>query len=269
MTLRSLLRQLLPPALARLAPRRRRRYGFFGDYPDWAGARAASAGYDQEAILERVLAAMREVRDGRAACERDSCLFDSVQYAWPLLTGLLWAAARNGGALRVMDYGGSLGSLYFQGRAFLAGLPLVRWGVVEQPAFVHAGRREFEDGTLAFFENAADCAAALAPNTAVFSSVLQYLEDPRAALEQALAHGCTTLLLDRLPVIDGPQDRLCVQRVDPALMAASYPCRLFSEQRLRRSLDGLRIVAEFPGADPSLGLGSRYMGFIIDCAPGG
>ena len=77
-------------------------------------------------------------------------VFNEVQYAWPLLAGLLWVAAKHGGRLEVLDFGGSLGSSWFQNRAFLAGLGAVGWNVVEQSATVDVGRREFADETLCF-----------------------------------------------------------------------------------------------------------------------
>ena len=80
------------------------------------------------------------VVDGRAAYERDSVLFEEVEYVWPLLASLMWVGARHLGSLNVLDFGGSLGSTYFQNRIFLATLPSVRWNIVEQPRHVEVGR---------------------------------------------------------------------------------------------------------------------------------
>src|SRR5712691_3342391 len=93
-------------------------YGLSGDYAAWEDAVHASTGYDSEVILEKTRTALLQVKNGQAVYERDSVVFDEVQYAWPLLAGLLWIATRSGGKLDVLDFGGSLGSTYFQNRAF-------------------------------------------------------------------------------------------------------------------------------------------------------
>ena len=80
------------------------------------------------------------------AFERDGVVFDQPDYNFPLLACLLRVATESGNRLRVLDFGGSLGSTYFQCRPFLGGVSELRWTVVEQPQFVECGRREFEDG---------------------------------------------------------------------------------------------------------------------------
>src|SRR5581483_6566741 len=56
-----------------------------GDYPDWASATAVAGGYDAANILEIQRASMRKVRDGRAPYERDSVVFDKIEYFFPTL----------------------------------------------------------------------------------------------------------------------------------------------------------------------------------------
>jgi putative methyltransferase (TIGR04325 family) len=221
-----------------------------GDYPDWAAAVADSTGYDDEAILQKTTAALLKVKRGEAVYERDSVLFDEVQYAWPLLAGLMWAAARAGGRLNVLDFGGSLGSTYFQNRAFLKGLHDVRWNVIEQPRHVQTGRKHFQDEQLKFYERTEDCLAETTPGVIVVSGVLQYLEDPYVTLHMLLSLPCDQLLVDRTPFWDGPADRLCVQHVPAEIYQASYPCRIFSRQQFRAALgQAWDIVAEFDSLD--------------------
>ena len=139
---KSLARSLLPPGLVGPVEQRMRGVRYRGDYPDWAAASRASRGYDAPEILERVARAARAARDGRAAYERDGVEFAEPACNWPVLACLFGAAARAGGRLSVVDFGGSLGSLYFQHRSLLRGLASLRWSVVEQPAFVTLGRSE-------------------------------------------------------------------------------------------------------------------------------
>lgn len=55
------------------------------------------------------------------------------------------------GALKVCDFGGSLESTYYQNKKFLDKITDVSWGVVEQRHFVDAGKKDFEDDRLKFF----------------------------------------------------------------------------------------------------------------------
>ena len=221
-----------------------------GDYSSWAEAMAASTGYDSEIILEKTRAAVLKVKSGEAVYERDSVLFDEIQYAWPLVAGLMWVAARFGGRLNVLDFGGSLGSTYFQNRRFLQQLPSVRWNIVEQPRQVHVGKADFEDEHLRFYGDIEACLAKTQPNVIVLSGVLQYLEHPFDALRALLASPCNHLIVDRTPLWDGPADRLCVQYVPASIYAASYPSWIFSLHRFRSFLnEGWEIVAEFDGSD--------------------
>src|SRR5215475_3829712 len=113
-------KQMILENLRRINPSK---YGWKGDYSSWEAAKKQAGSYDDGIILEKVEQAALKVRNGEATYERDSVLFDRIEYSWPLLAALMWVAARNKGKLTVADFGGSLGSSYFQNKVFLEGLP--------------------------------------------------------------------------------------------------------------------------------------------------
>jgi len=84
--------------------------GWHGNFKTWEEAKSKTTGYDSALILETVRDSMYKVKEGLAVYERDSVLFDAIQYSWPLLTGLMMAAAKGKGKINVLDFGGSLGS---------------------------------------------------------------------------------------------------------------------------------------------------------------
>jgi len=265
-----MLRSVIPPVFIHLAKRLRGKaptaaYGLSGDYRSWGEAMAASTGYDGEVILEKTRLALLAVKNGGAAFERDSVLFDEIEYAWPLLAGLMWVAARCGGTLNVLDFGGSLGSTYFQNLAFLSALPGVRWNIVEQPQHVKTGEEWFEDDHLRFYADIADCLAETQPNVVLLSGILQYLERPYAILDQVLALPCEYVIIDRTPFWSGSADRLCVQAVPPSIYPASYPSWIFSGQRFRSRLhDDWRLIVTFDALDRLVGpVDVAYAGVII------
>lgn len=243
----SALRDWLPPRLHRALGRATgRALRFDGGHADWAAAAAASRGYDDVTILQRVLHATREVVAGRAAYERDSVLFDHWQPPFALLAPLLRHALQHGGRLDVVDFGGSLGSSYRQCRPFLPGLDVLQWHVVEQPAFVAAGRAEFTTSELHFHERLGDLPPALAPRLLLVSSVLQYLPRPAQAIDDWTASDVQAILLDRTPMWDGDEDRPCVQQVPRHIYASSYPCWVLSRPRLIGRLErAWKLVCEF------------------------
>lgn len=221
-----------------------------GDYCSWDAALDDSTGYDSALILEKTCNALLKVKSGDAVYERDSVLFDEVQYAWSVLAGLMWVAAQQDGSLNVLDVGGSLGSTYYQNRAFLSGLRAVRWSIVEQPQQVETGKRYFEDDTLRFYLSVRACLEETKPNVILLSSVMQYLKQPYSFLEELAAAPCQYLIIDRTPFWAGTSDRLCVQHVPADIYPASYPSWIFAERRFKAILSvQWAIVAEFDNPD--------------------
>ncbi len=224
---------------------------FTGNYPDWATANANAQGYDAPLILDKTCAALLKVKRGEAAFERDSVLFDKPEYPFPLLSGLLRAALIDKGRLSVLDYGGSLGTTYFQCRPFLHAISPLEWSIVEQPAHVERGKSYFEDEILRFYRNPEACMAQRQPNTLLLSSVLAYLPDPYGTLAQLLSLGIRHLLIDRTPLLVRDRDRLTVQHIPDNIYHASYPAWFFGETHLLSAFEagGYRLIAEFPGSD--------------------
>lgn len=249
----SWVRPLVPPVLpaaVRWARGRSAAIRFVGDFPSWEVARRAAGGYDDDAILARVRESAAKVRDGKAAFERDGVAFDRPEYNFPLLACLLRAATESGNRLRVLDFGGSLGSTYYQCRPFLGGVGEVSWTVVEQPHFVACGRREFEDGRLRFREGIEGVGEPV--DVILISSVLQYLPDPYAVLDRLTATRAGWLIVDRTFAVPTDRDVLTVQQVPASIYGrpASYPAWLFACHRVpARLARGWDLVCEARAAD--------------------
>jgi putative methyltransferase (TIGR04325 family) len=227
---------LLPFREAPLTPPGRAPSWHQGDYQSWDEAVAAAKGYQAANILEIQRAAMRKVRDGKAVYERDSVLFDEIEYFFPTLAALLLVASRNGNRLSVLDFGGALGSTYYQNRHMLSHLGELTWHVVEQPHFVEAGRAEFRNGQLDFHPDIDAAWAVRTPDVVVLSSVLQYLGDPFSLLRQIADRDPPYILVDRTPVLDEGRERIVVQTVPPSIYPATYACRLFAPGAIEAAL---------------------------------
>jgi putative methyltransferase (TIGR04325 family) len=252
--IKQLARDWIPPAIVREIRTVRQKYSskeqssiiWDGDYTSWEEALAASTGYDSNNILQKVKESTLKVKRGEAVFERDSVIFDEIQYSWSVLAGLMWTAARHQGKLDVLDFGGSLGSSYFQNRKFLAGLSEVHWSVIEQPSFVDCGREYTEDDCLKFYNTIAECLTDRKPNVILLSSVLEYLESPRSILLDLMNVGADCLIIDRTPFLESETDRIVIQHVPSQIYAASYPSWLFSKSLIQEILNSnWNLLAKF------------------------
>ncbi len=233
-TLKTVVKGLLPtPVLQFLRQAGLGEIRFQGQFTTWEEAASQCSGYEEQSILSRVLNSTLEVKSGNAPYERDSIIFSEIQYSWPLLSGLLRAAALNSGVLNVLDFGGSLGSSFFQNRKFLVGLKAVSWNVVEQPHFVEAGIEHIQDEILKFYMTIDDCLAENSPNVIILSSVLQYVRDPVALLEHLAGLGVETIIIDRTCYLKkGNHSIIKIQEISNRIYEAKYPCRFFVEDQV-------------------------------------
>jgi putative methyltransferase (TIGR04325 family) len=259
--------RVLPPGLSRRLKGIAPTYGFSGDYASWDEARRASSGYDAAGVLEKVRASALKVKNGDAWAERDSVLLPEGDYPYPLLAALLRAAVRDSLGLSVLDFGGSLGSSYFQCRRFLPALRSLEWSVVEQPSYVACGRRELANGELAFFDDVDACLEVRRPNVLLLSSVLPYVEAPRALLETLVQRAFPTIIVDKTPFGAGTRDRLMVQKPLPDIYEGSYPAWILGKERflafMRERYD---CLAEFVALQDWMfdAVGAPCLGFVFE-----
>ena len=269
MRIRGLVRDLLPPLLIRQWRRwSGRSLRFAGRPADWAEAQRLSGGYDAADILDRVRRATRSVVSGRALHERDAVLSDEPQYPFAVIAALLRTADHQG-RLDVVDFGGSLGSSFRQCRPLLDRLTHLRWHVIEQPAFVAAGRAEFSTDELSFCESLATLPPPVGPRVVLASSVLQYLENPHQMLDAFAALDAECLVIDRTPMGALSADQLCIQHVPAHIYKASYPCWLLAHGPLLAQLAShWQIVCSFACAEgltsTDEGLAFEFRGLILE-----
>lgn len=234
-------------------------------YPSWKEAKKDASGYDHPNIIEKVKDAALQIKETKAVYERDSVLFDTIQYSWPLLTSLMLVAAENSGNLNIIDFGGSLGSTFFQNRKFLRLINKVQWNIVEQEHYVKIGKSLFETDALRFFTSVKDVKNAQA---IIFSSVLQYLEDPFSFIESILQEEYNYILIDRTAFTTTIDPLITLEVVPPSIYNASYPAWFFNESEFIEQFKGYTLIESFDSyCDPSMTLQENtkvyWKGFIL------
>jgi len=211
---------------------------FAGNYASWEEAVRDATGYDTTAIFDKVRSSLLKVKRGEAVYERDSVLFDRIEHPFPLLAFLLRIAVENGNSLQLVDFGGSLGTTYFQTRSFLSVLKDIRWAIVEQPQFVACGKEMFADGKLSFHDSIAEAKAATGANTVLLSGVIGYVPKPEVVIDTILAENFQWIIFDRTAFIDAPKTRIVVHTAPESVYSASYPKRLFNRRDLLSYFQG-------------------------------
>jgi putative methyltransferase (TIGR04325 family) len=239
------VKQFLPPIFLTWL-KKAGRYGWSGDYKNWEEAKVLTDTYDDSVILDKVKQALLKVKNGEAVYERDSVLFDDIHYSWPLLSALLWTGMKKNGVLKVADFGGSLGSTYFQNKKFLTDIPDLQWNIIEQKNFVACGQAYFQDDVLQFFYSADQMISKRGlPDILVLSCVLPYLEKPYEVLTNLMHYKIPHILIDNTYFNDKPQDRICIQTVPPEIYKASYPCWMLNYDAVKRTLsDMYTLISE-------------------------
>ncbi len=227
--------------------------GFYGNFETWEEALSLCGGYDDKEIFDKVSQSALKVKQGEAIFERDSVLFNHVEYSWPSLAALMNCAAQAKGKLRVLDFGGALGSTYFQNRSFFLGLE-VEWSVVEQTHFVEFGQRKIADKKLNFYSSIKECLSEREPDVVFLSSVLQYLEEPYTVLSTLASLDVQSVIIDRTLFTNDNKDQIKIQLVPEGIYKASYPLRILNKKKVKSILidHGFLLLEEFnSNIDPS------------------
>ncbi|MBI1837994.1 MAG: methyltransferase, TIGR04325 family [Flavobacteriia bacterium] len=219
------------------------KYGWSGDYSSWEEVQKQCDGYDSLNIIEITKQSLLKVKKGEAIYERDGFLFEKKEYSWPLISGLLKCQTELK-ELSVLDFGGSLGSTYFQCKDFIN--DEVNWGIVEQNHYFVVGKKNFEDQQLKFYKDLESCLKQQKPNLLLLSSVLQYIENYEELIALFLKYDFKYIVIDRNAFISGEKERITLQRVPPEIYEASYPCRFFVEEKFLNLFNSSYVlVADF------------------------
>lgn len=242
--IKQIVKELTPPIILRLF-KKPTEYGFFGDYTDWERAAADSSGYDSPAIFEKVKTAAMKVKWGLAVFERDGIAFDTKQFSWPITTMILLSASRNDNCLNILDFGGSLGSSYFQNIEFIKHLRELRWAIVEQNNVYKYGKQNFENEHLSFYKSLEEALNKTKPKVFLFGSSIQYIEKPYELFEKVIESGSEMVIFDRTPFFNGKEART-VQKVPPRIYDASYPAWILDVNKFKNFFkkNSYDIVAE-------------------------
>ena len=226
------------------------KHGWFGNYTSWELAADECSGYDAAEILNKTMASVLRVKRGEAVYERDSVLFDEIQYSEPL--HMAFQKSNSNNQLHIVDFGGALGSTYFQNIARFSANTEIKWSVVEQKHLVEAGKKEIAGKQLNFFDTIDEALEQQEKHVLLMSSVIPYFKEPYALIEKALSYGFEFIIIDRTAFIENRPERITKQIVPEFIYKASYPAWFLNEHNFVKAFSGqYDLIFDFMSAfDP-------------------
>ena len=245
--LRAFFKLLIPPILWKLILGQKKLFwdnrnfisqvgGFKYGFTSFESAEAflateASQGYSSQDFIKKLQESASLVRDGKAVYERDTFVFDEIIYSWPLVSSLFMAANRQQ-ILRIIDFGGGLGSSFRQNEKLLNLIDIqVKWTILEQPLIADIGRKYFENDSLSFSSNINELTGEKI-DLFLLSGSLCYIRNPYQLIEQIISIKPRYIVLDRTPFIDGENDSYGLQYVPASIFEASYPITFFARNKM-------------------------------------
>ena len=237
-----------------------KKYGYWwsGNYTSWEDAEKQSIGYSASNIANQVKEALLITQDSIGTYELDGRVMKGVPNS--TINLLKWIKkSAIGKSINVIDFGGSLGTTYYQLQSFLKDYN-VRWNIIEQENFVEIGKVTFENDSLKFYKCIEDCLKDTTPNCFIASGSITYIEKPYDLLQSLEKYHFDWIMLDRISIITGDIDRLTIQITPLIIYEAIYPCWFLSENKLLKAMRniGYSNVEAFNGDS------SKYFTAVIE-----
>lgn len=197
--LRQLLKLFVPPVLVDLVRGRLNLppgYTWEGIYPHRRDVPVRHASYDHEARISEMAAQGRDLLGQVRAGQRPGLWHDTLA----LVAATVSAGS---GRLRVVDFGGAMGTGFIQLIATLPPTTALEYHVVDLPGMCAAGREVFaSEPRIRFHTTLAEVPAE--PDIVYVNSVLQYIDDYASQLRALAALRAPRLLLARTAIGDFP-----------------------------------------------------------------
>jgi putative methyltransferase (TIGR04325 family) len=268
--MKAVIKLFIPPAFIKLyyLIKNRGSIQFKTTSLSWSGVLKKVQGYSSENILIKCRDALLKVKNGEYPYERDSVLFKEKEIFYPLLSSLFYVSLQNNNKLNLIDFGGSLGSSYFQNKEILKQAEIaINWNIVEQENFVKCGKEHFENDELRFFNQINEDEIANNIHTCLFSSVLPYLENPYAVFDTVTQSNIKYIIIDRTFFIDNaPDDILAIQTVPKEIYEVSYPVWFLSLNKFLKYINKyFNIIFKWQALDQHnlKGFETAGLGFLL------
>jgi putative methyltransferase (TIGR04325 family) len=206
-----------------------------GSYSSWSEAVSNSQSYQNEKTIDQIKSAALVAKTENKYF-RDGLVFENFQYSSELNNLILTACIKNylplgiDKHLKILDYGGGLGSLHLQFHQYLNNYGInfhYTWEVVEQDILADFGKKNLETKYLRFSRIEDFNSKKENYDIIIFGAVLQYLENPFEILDKILEKRPPYIYIDRTPFWKGHANEICILK-SMKFIHGSYPSWIFS-----------------------------------------
>ena len=204
----------------------RKKIYYKGPYKNWEIAKANSVGYDANEIFEKVRKSALHVKNTKNCYERDSIISYEINFDEYLLKIFQNYSDKKNKTINILDFGGSLGSLYFKYKNEIKNK--FNWSIIEQKKFVIEGKKNFQNNELNFFDNIEEYKNIFLPDIIIASSSLQYLEKYRELLKDMLNLRPDYIIILKTPFSKKKFDEIYVQKPGRNIYKSTYPSWILS-----------------------------------------
>ena len=226
--------------------RKKDKFIFFGPFKSWLIAKKNSRGYEDEKIINKTLNSALKVKNKQYLFERDSVLFEKPSYNWKVLYYIL---KNSKSKINIIDFGGSLGSTYYQHKKILDDYKFVRWNISEQEKIVKYGKKYFQNNNIYFYKNLENALKSKA-KIILMIGVLQYLEEPMKVIKLLNKYRGLTIIIDKILFTNDKEDLILIQKTPKRIYDASYPIKIFSKSKFLNSLKKFEIIENKRNENP-------------------
>jgi len=217
---------------------------YSGPYKTWALAQKKSVGYNDKNIISKVRKAALITKNSKTKFEIDSIIFNkphrNIKFQKIMIN-----LAKKKNLIKIIDFGGSLGSTYYRYRGIFSSKKKIKWSVVEQKAFVKIGKKEFKDKSLKFYYNLDE----LIKNKKneqidifLLSSSLQYIKDYKKIIYKINKLNADYLIILKTPMKISTKNSIYVEKVPEQIYGSSYSSWVFSKKKLIKSLTNYKLI---------------------------
>jgi len=249
---KKIIKKTCPPFLIdllKMYQTKKSQSGFSGNIKNWDDALVQTTGWHSPEIINKIKTAALQVKNGSSIYEQDGSLFNKQNYFFPVVAGILHGINKNQN-ISVVDFGGSLGSHYYQMKSFFPKGLKISWNVVEQEIFVDCGKKEFENDELKFHYSIKNYQGE--KDVFFASGVIQYLKDPYAFIKEIKEFKFKNIIFDRVFFINNAPERIVLQKADSEVFYdASFPAWLLNEDKFVKAfLPQYHLLSDFDSLDP-------------------
>jgi putative methyltransferase (TIGR04325 family) len=209
--------------------------GVFSSFAEgWSAARATGlAGHEDPSEIDVHLALSKSLRPSDYAA-------------------LFWLAVAGSGKLRVFDFGGNVGNLYYSYRPYLEELGPVDWTVFDLPSIADRGREiaaERRSGRLRFANSTAEFSSS---QVLLVSGTLHFWQETIPEFIRQFPVQPAHLVINRTPVHETSPSFVTVQRT----AACAFPCLVRNENEMIAEFLalGYRLIDKWLAPELRLGL---------------